>query len=181
MCKCSKFTCNCTCISHPLHQSKLSFTYTKQVNINLHFYLLDSITNNKLDSTDICLLQSIYISCKVHSVLPYWLSCKMTFYFLIWPLIMCGHLKFAYETPPPKTVANWTALNWTIRIQTIARTAQYVRFALFWDIMQCRNNVSRQPISPSFKGQEIQKTEQSTTSVNQHNVLFWNFIWRLNS
>jgi len=35
--KCSKFIYNCTCISHPLHQSKLSLTYTEKVNINLHF------------------------------------------------------------------------------------------------------------------------------------------------
>jgi len=41
--QCSTFIYNCTCISHLLHQSKLSFTYTKQVNINLHFYSLDSI------------------------------------------------------------------------------------------------------------------------------------------
>jgi len=61
MCKCSKFIHNCTCISHPLHWSKLSFTYTKNVNINLHFYSLDSITNNKLDTTDKCTYMSTAI------------------------------------------------------------------------------------------------------------------------
>jgi len=71
-CKCSKFIHNCTCIPHPLHQSKLSLTYTGKVNIKLQFCSLDSITNNKFDSTDkcTCLLQSIYISCKVHGALP---------------------------------------------------------------------------------------------------------------
>jgi len=43
----------------------------------------------------------------------YW---KMRFLFLIWHLNMWGHLKFAYETPN-RTVANQTAMNWTMCIK----------------------------------------------------------------
>ena len=77
---------------------------------------------------------------------------------------MRGQLKFVYEAPN-QTVANRIALNWNMQIQTMACVTQYVRSALFWDITQHRNNVSEQPTSTSFKGQEIQRTEQSKTSV----------------
>ena len=78
---------------------------------------------------------------------------------------MRGHLKFVYEAPN-QTVANRIALNWTMHIQTMVYVTLYVRSALFWDITQHYNNISGQHTSTSFKGQEIQKTEQSKTSVN---------------
>jgi len=34
-------------------------------------------------------------------------------------------------------------------------------------------------ISPNFKDQEIQNSKQTTTEVNSHNLLVWNFVHHL--
>ena len=59
---------------------------------------------------------------------------------------MCGRLKFAYGLCGVKPKPAWSNC--------------HVRSALFL------TNTSGQPIGPIFKGQEIQKGEQSTTEVN---------------
>jgi len=62
----------------------------------------------------------------------------------------------------------------------------HVRSAVFWDITQCRMvtvhrcfGTTYQPISPSFKGQDIQKRKHSTTEVYRHSLLLWAFVHRL--
>jgi hypothetical protein len=169
MYKCSKFIHNCTCISHPLHQSKLSLTYTEKVNIKPQFCSLDSITNNKFDSTDkcTCLLQSIYISCKVHGAFP--IARWGVFFFN-------KHVRSSSicvrSTKPDSGKPDRSELDHVDPKQGLC-----CPICETWDSEMLRSNkISGQPISPSFKGQEIQKTEQSMTPVNRHNSLLCEFI-----
>jgi hypothetical protein len=70
---------------------------------------------------------------------------------------------------PTSNVPNQTALNWNMWSQTkISMPNHHVRSA---GILHSRGwysltNVLGQPISPTFKGQEIQKKEQSMTEVH---------------
>jgi len=82
---------------------------------------------------------------------------------------MCG-LKFMYEAPN-QTAANQITLNWTMRSQTKACITKLpcscrILHSTKWQFIP---GVS-EPINPSFKGQEIKKTELSTTEVN---FFFW--------
>jgi hypothetical protein len=51
---------------------------------------------------------------------------------------------------------------WNLRSSEILHSADW----------QFHTDILGQPISPTFKGQEIQKTEYSTTEVKWHNLLF---------
>jgi len=43
----------------------------------------------------------------------------------------------------------------------------------------CLTRISEQPISLTFKGREIQKTEHKTTEVTCLNLIFWDYVHRL--
>jgi hypothetical protein len=77
---------------------------------------------------------------------------------------MCG-LKFMYEALN-RTTANQITLNWTMRSQTEGCIAKLpcscgILHSTKWLFIP---GISV-PINPSFKGQEIKKTELSTTEV----------------
>jgi len=79
---------------------------------------------------------------------------------------MNGHLKFTYKVPN-QTTPNQITLNRTMWSQTRPASPIHVWPVLFWGITQ---HVLRQPISRSFKGQEIQTREHRMTEVNCHNL-----------